>query len=146
MVQVTFVHICDYATISKEGKLSAIGIFDRINISAVPYVHPLMHVAFELSLHPAELGLPFQLMVRLAEPDGGVMVELSANGQVNGKAAAGTIVRVPQIFAFAGVPFPRVGSYSLDIFVNGDHKQTSAIQVSTAPPGQPQLPLPGLPQ
>lgn len=142
-MNVTYAHICDYASISREGKLSAMGIFDRIYVPAFPGVQNLMHLAYELELRPAELRQPFDLTIKLVNQDGAVLVEMAGRGSIDAQVQAGTPLRVPQILALGGVPLPQAGSYSLDIFINGDHKYAVTFFVAVvteAPPGLQGLP------
>ncbi len=45
MVEVDYMHICDYAFPAQGGKACIIGIFDRIHATSFPTVHPQMSVA-----------------------------------------------------------------------------------------------------
>lgn len=132
-MQVTYAHVCDYAVIS-DGKLSAMGIFDRIFANAVPTAHPIMHLAFEIALNPAEVGQPFRLLIKLVDQDGHALLELGADGLLqNAVIHPGELVRIPQTLALGGVPLPRFGNYSLDIFINGDHKRAVGFVVEPRP-------------
>lgn len=139
-MKVTFAHICDYASISREGKLSAMGIFDRINVLAVPASHPLFYLAFEIELRPAELGQPFKLGLKLVDVDGGKILETEAEVRFEGTPESPNSLKIPQIVAFGGMPLQRAGRYSFDIFINGDHKRAAVFDVAvmgTQPgPGQ----------
>jgi len=44
-----FSFLCDYASVSREGKLSLNGIFENINVRAFPAQHPLMFVVANIS-------------------------------------------------------------------------------------------------
>lgn len=135
-MKVNFAHVCDYASVSKEGKLSAMGIFTRIYVTSLPAVHPLMFLAFELEVRPAELGHPVKLGIKLVDADGQKMVESEADVKVAGTVTNADPVQIPQFVAFGGMPIPRIGRYSFDIFVN-DAWQTSAsfeVVKLTAPP------------
>lgn len=132
-MKVNFVHICDYASVSKEGKLSTMGIFDHISVRHFPVTHPLMYLAFEMELVSAELGTQLGIRVALADADGHKMLEAQGAFKVEGTVPPGTPLRFPQIMAFAGVPIPKAGRYVFDIFVNGDHKRGAEYEVAPAP-------------
>ncbi|MBI4844907.1 MAG: hypothetical protein HY810_00250 [Candidatus Omnitrophica bacterium] len=42
--KLSFAFLCDYASVSREGKLSLNGIFENINARAFPVHHPLMYI------------------------------------------------------------------------------------------------------
>jgi len=45
-----FSHLCDHVTVSREGKLSVIGIFKEVTGKSIPATHPLMILVFEINL------------------------------------------------------------------------------------------------
>lgn len=129
-MKVSFIHICDYATVSREGKLSIMGIFDRIFAQSFPAVHAMLYLAFEIELIPAELGRQFQIEIHLTDADGGKLLTANAEMQVDpALAKAGDTVHLPQVLQFAGVQLPKAGRYSFHVFLNGDHKKERAFDV-----------------
>lgn len=136
-MKVTFAHICDYASVSREGKLSAMGIFDRMHVTTLPAIHPVMYLAFEIELVPSEIGSNFRLGIKLADDDGAVILNTEADGRIDAKATGQPVLHIPQILAFGGIPIPRATRYSFDIFINGDHKRSAAFDVAMASPAPP---------
>lgn len=47
--KLNFSFLCDYASVSREGKLSMNGIFENINVRKVPTHHPLMFIVTNIS-------------------------------------------------------------------------------------------------
>lgn len=47
--KLNFAFLCDYASISREGKLSMNGIFENINAKIFPAVHPVMYIVANVS-------------------------------------------------------------------------------------------------
>jgi len=47
--KMNFSFLCDYASVSREGKLSLNGIFENINVRAFPAQHPLMFAVANIS-------------------------------------------------------------------------------------------------
>lgn len=141
-MKVNFAHICDYASISREGKLSAMGIFDNIGVRSVPATHPALYLAFQIEMQVAEFDRPFKLEVRLATEDGQVMMRTQAEGRINASKApkAGTPVRIPQIMALGGLSLPKFGRYAFDIFINDDLKTSAAFDVIQGPAGKVEPP------
>ena len=75
MVEVDYMHICDYAFPAQGGKACIIGIFDRIHATSFPTVHPQMFVALQLR---GQRGEACELKVELIKPDGDVLASLDA--------------------------------------------------------------------
>lgn len=130
-MKVTFAHVCDYASVSRDGKLSVIGIFDRLFTSALPTSHPLMYLAFELEMRPSEVGRPLKLGIVLVDADGGKTFETTADVTFGVTVPSGEVVRIPQMLAFGGLPILKLGKYAFDIFINGDHKGSASFEVSS---------------
>lgn len=135
-MKVTFAHVCDYATISREGKLSVLGIFGRISANKVPAQHPQLWLAFEIEVMKHELGQVGKLEVRLAGEDGEILVRL--NGEVKIESAdllPGRPVKVPYIIQVNGMRLAKYGSYGFDIFLDGQHTQNVSFEAVPFPPG-----------
>jgi len=47
--KLNFSFLCDYASVSREGKLSMNGIFENINVRQLPTPHPLMFIVANIS-------------------------------------------------------------------------------------------------
>lgn len=146
-MHVTYAHLCDYANVSKEGKMNIMGVFDRIGALAVPYVHPMMFLAFEIAMHPAEVGHQFQMQFKLVDEDGKSVLEVQAGGKIDAVVQGGELVRFGQPIGMAGIPLTAFGKYSVDIFINGDHKTSVPFALVQGPlpqpgglPGAPELP------
>ncbi|MBU1925665.1 MAG: hypothetical protein KKB82_07080 [Candidatus Omnitrophica bacterium] len=47
--KLNFSFLCDYVSISREGKLNMNGIFENINVRSLPAIHPMMYVVANVS-------------------------------------------------------------------------------------------------
>jgi hypothetical protein len=130
---VPFVHICDYASVSLEGKLSVMGIFNRILATAVPIVHGMMYLAFEVELNYAEGNRPFKIEFQLVDADGNKLVGAESSGLAQGTFKIGDKPHFPQVIGLGGLIFPKLGVYSFNIFLNGELKGQAAFDVVPAP-------------
>src|SRR5690349_12260305 len=100
-MEVTFAHLCDYATVSREGKLSIMGIFSQINAPKVPIVHPQMFLAFEFSFDYAEVGREFTYEIQIVDEDGHKIWGIETGGAIQSQTPVkpGEIPSVGQIVA-----------------------------------------------
>ena len=131
-MKVSFVHLCDYATVSKEGKLSAMGIFDRINAPSFPHQHPMLALAFQIEMMPSEVNSRFSITVKMVNADGKPQLEIQGELELTGTLPGGKTAKVPQVNAMTGVTFAKPGMYSFDIFVNGYHAGSAPFEVANA--------------
>lgn len=122
---------CDYALIDQHGKLSVLGIFERIWVADFPAVHPRLHLVLRLKGRRTEIG-EHPIVIRLVD-DGGREV-LRGDGSVQiGEPPAGVLeVEAGAVLAF-DVPLERPGTYTFEIAVDGSLEATVPITVSQIP-------------
>ena len=122
---------CDYALIDQHGKISVLGIFERIWVEHFPAVHPRLHLVLRLKGRRTEIG-EHAIVIRLVD-DGGREV-LRGDGAVQiGEPPAGVLeVEAGAVLAF-DVPLERPGSYTFEIAVDGSLEATVPITVSQIP-------------
>lgn len=121
-MRVSFAHICDYASVSREGKLSVNGIFSFIGAQTFPVQHPLLYLVFELDLSSSELNAEYECKVKLQGPDGPEIFSATLKFRVGGSARPGERPKVPQIIPIGGLILPGPGMHQFSIWVNGAHK------------------------
>ena len=136
-MKINFAHLSDYASISREGKLSVMGIFDRLTYAQVPAVHPVMYLAFEVELSRDELGQPFTLRIDLVDQDGKLVNQVVAQGGINlkpGKTIDITDVpHIPQVISFGSVTFQQHGGYNVNFWLTDRLDYTVRFAVVDAP-------------
>lgn len=133
--------VCDHALIDQAGKLSVIGIFERIWVERFPAVHPRLHLVLRLKGKRTEIGdHPVQIV--LHDPEGREI--LRGDGQVQiGEPPAGVMeVEAGAVLAF-DVPLEKPGTYAFDITVDGAHAISVPVAVSQMPAQTSQAP-PGI--
>jgi hypothetical protein len=123
--------VCDYALIDQHGKISVLGIFERIWVEHFPAVHPRLHLVLRLKGRRTEIG-EHSIVIRLVD-DGGREV-LRGDGAVQiGEPPAGVLeVEAGAVLAF-DVPLERPGTYTFEIAVDGSLEATVPIAVSQIP-------------
>ncbi len=127
--------LCDHALVGQDGKLSLIGIFDRIAVPGVPVQHPRFFVVAVFDMAPGD----YVVRVELLDPTGsnvlqdqGVEIPVSvvAPGQ------SGNLVAELNM-----LPLEFAGRYDFNLYVGTERVGTISLTVDI---GQPQF-MPGGP-
>jgi hypothetical protein len=120
--------LADAATIDASGKLSVLGIFDRIGVSQFPAQHGRITLVLRFTAGTSEIG-SHEVHIRMSDPGGAEVLSLNGEMQLVGGAAARDGVRVPHILNLDGLVFTGPGSYSFDVKVDGEHHVSLPLSV-----------------
>lgn len=131
-MQIKLAVLADYANVTAEGKLNILGIFDRINVSELPAVHPQMQFIIRIEAHPAEKDRVHTIEVRLHDPDGQTVFELSGEMVPRG-GAAGQTIAANQIITINNLSLTQAGEYSFVVFIDNDLKTEVPLTVIEVP-------------
>lgn len=134
-MEVNFAHLCDYATVSQDGKLSVMGIFSQINAVQVPVMHAQMYLAFELGFDYTEVGKEFTAEVQVVDEDGRLIWGVKGAGTIRSSTLSkpGDGPTAGQIFAITNLRFEKFGTYDVNIFANGKHAKRLQLKVAALP-------------
>ena len=127
-MELTFLQVADYASMSQDGKLSIMGMFSQINVPSFPAGHPQMFVVVQFSVPPAEYGRQFKLTVKLIDEDGQENLSTPVLDQVAPRGV-GSSVYANVILRLVGVVFPKPGTYEFSVLVDGDTKGSLPLTV-----------------
>lgn len=128
--------VCDHALIDQAGKLSVIGIFERIWVERFPAVHPRLHLVMRLKGRRTEIG-DHPVEIVLHDPDGREVLRGDGTVQIGEPPAGITEVEAGAVLAF-DVPLDKPGIYTFDISVDGERQATVPVTVTQMPaPAQP---------
>lgn len=137
-MQVVLAVVCDHALIDQAGKLSVIGIFERIWVERFPAVHPRLHLVMRLKGRRTEIG-DHPVAIVLKDPDGNQVLRGDGSVQIGEPPAGVTEVEAGAVLAF-DVPLDRAGVFTFDISVDGAHLASVPIAVSQMPAPAPHSP------
>jgi hypothetical protein len=122
--------LCDHALVSQDGKLSLIGIFDRIAVPGLPIQHPRFFVVAVFDMAPGN----HTVRVELLDPTGhSVLQEQGVEIPVSVAAAgqSGNLVAELNL-----LPLEFAGRYDFNLYVGDDRVGTIPLNVEVGnPPG-----------
>ena len=118
-MQVKLGVLADFASISREGKLNIMGIFDEINIQQLPAALPIFYLVASYDTRATEFETDKTIEIALQDQDGNIQVRVQQQIHIPRPAKPGTRGTVNQIHALAGLPFEQAGLYEFVISVDG---------------------------
>jgi hypothetical protein len=127
-MEIDLAFLADAATIDASGKLSVLGIFDRISVSQFPAQHGRITLVLRFSAGTSEIG-GHDVQIRMSDPGGKEVLSLNGEMQLVGGVAAQDVIRVPHILNLDGLVFHGPGMYSFDVKVNGEHHVSIPLSV-----------------
>ena len=120
--------LADAATIDASGKLSILGIFDRIGVVQFPAQHGRVTLVLRFAAGTTEIG-SHEVHIRMSDPGGAEVLSLNGEMQFMGPPSARDVIRVPHILNLDGLVFKGPGMYSFDVKVDGEHHVSLPLTV-----------------
>ncbi|MGQ0764564.1 MAG: DUF6941 family protein [Gemmatimonadota bacterium] len=129
---VSFALFADGANLSQEGKLNILGVFDAVQVSTMPALHPRAHLVVRLKGTPFDAG-SHRVSLRWINPGG---VELwSSDGQVDVATPPQTVTEMDiPLIAQLDLPLDQAGAYTMRILLNDEMRAEVPLYVRSAPP------------
>jgi hypothetical protein len=136
-MQVAFALFADAANLSQEGKLNVLGVFDALQVGALPAVHPRAHLVVHLKGTPTDVGR-HSVTLRWINPNGSEL--WTSTGELNvGQPPSGVMEMDLPLIAQIDLPIDAAGSYQMTIALDDQQSALVPVQVRTAaavrPPG-----------
>jgi hypothetical protein len=119
----------DYANVTGDGKLNVMGVFNEIYAYNFPARHSAMHIVVKLMGELGEYDQKRNLIVKLLDPDGNQIVDLSVEVNIP-SPKSGRKSEVNAIFGIGDIIFPKPGPYQFVALVDKDHKGELTIYVN----------------
>ena len=134
-MHVSFALFADAANLSQEGKLNILGVFDALQVSALPAVHPRAHLVVHIKGTSTDVG-PHKVAFSWLSPTGQELWSSSGDLQV-GTPPPGVIEMDLPLIAQLDLPMDAPGSYSMAIAIDGQHTTDVGVQVRSVAQGVP---------
>ena len=130
-MEVDLALLADAATIDASGKLSILGVFDRLTAGSFPVQHPRLVLILRFSAGVQEMGR-HQVEILMRDPAGKEAMRIDGEMQLGaGPRALAQGVKVPHILHLDGLVFPSAGAYSFDVLVDAVHHVSVSLMVHT---------------
>jgi hypothetical protein len=137
VMQVAFALFADAANLSQEGKLNVLGVFDALQVGALPAVHPRAHLVVHLKGTPIDVGR-HSVTLRWINPSGSEL--WTSTGELNvGQPPSGVTEMDLPLIAQIDLPIDAAGAYQMTVSLDDQQSALVPVQVRTAsavrPPG-----------
>ena len=131
-MHISFALFADAANISQEGKLNVLGVFDAVQVGALPTMHPRATLVVRLKATRDDIGT-HALGLAWVNPRGNEL--WTSNGEVNvGTPPAHVVEMDLPVVAAIDLPIDQAGSYLMRISLDEAIAAEVALQVSASGP------------
>jgi hypothetical protein len=137
-VHLSFAVFADAANISQEGKLNILGVFDALQIGALPAVHPRATLVVRLKAGEGDEGM-HTLAFGWLSPKGEEIWSSSGEIQVGTPPPGAYELDIPVIAAI-DLPIREAGPHTMRIALDDELRAELMLHVRI---GQPVAPVPG---
>lgn len=139
-MKVDFIAFADFAATDASGKMTIVGLFDRIN-STVPQVQlPILAIVIRFRAESTDSATgPSKIQVRLKAPDNTVLLQLDAEIGLGGlpENVSREQVTLPLPFIAQNIVFARHGVYTCEVWI--DNTRVAQTSLVVGPPVVPQV-------
>ena len=123
-MKLTTAAICDYAIVSRDGKLSMMGLFSRVNAGTLPGQIPSAYIAFEIEIPPEDKDRVlegFAVKVACFDPDEEEVfsTESPMKLRLSGNLPPSGIGRVGQALHLTNTVVLKPGPHTVRIWLDG---------------------------
>lgn len=119
-MELDFAFLADAGVVDASGKLSVLGVFDRIRAHEFPARHGRIALVMRLAARPEDEG-QHKVEIRLRGSDGQYLLRLDGEVRVGpGPSPGGEPIRIAQVLNLDGVVFPRPGAYRFEIRIDDE--------------------------
>jgi hypothetical protein len=136
-MHISFAIFADAANLSQEGKLNILGVFDAVQVAALPTIHPRTHFVVRLKADGEDIGA-HKLTFRWLSP---FDEELwSSSGEMSVAPAPNPLFELDlPIIAVVDLPLNVAGQYTMQVTLDGEPTAAARLIV-TGPSQQPMVP------
>lgn len=134
-MHVSFALFADAANLSQEGKLNILGVFDAVQVAAIPSVHPRAHLVVRLKGSAQDAGR-HTVSLRWINPSGNELWASEGELEVTPPPAPVSEMDFPLI-ASIDLPLDVPGAYTMQIALDREPTAEVGLYVRATPPFAP---------
>jgi len=127
MVKLNYAHLCDHASLSKDGKVNILGVFRNINALNFPAIHSQMYVVTNVSVDESRNYVQVINLIKEDSPD-----EIIASARANMEATSGEL-NLGFLGKFNNIRFETPGRYKFQIYVDNDLIEEVPLRLDLLP-------------
>lgn len=140
-MRISFAVFADGANLSQEGKLNVLGVFDAVQVAALPTLHPRTHLVIRLKGDDGDIG-SHRMTLRWVDPSGAEL--WSSTGELNVAGAMNPEYDMDlPVIAVVDLPLSMMGRYVMQVILDEDHK-ADVVLIVTSSVSQPVVPPSGM--
>jgi hypothetical protein len=132
-VHISFALFADGANLSQEGKLNLLGIFDALQVTAFPSVHPRAHFVVRLKGSAADAGT-HTLTFRWMNPRGNELWTSTGELRLDAAADGASAEMDLPVIAVIDLPMDMSGRYAMHVELSGNAVSTVNLFVNGPAP------------
>lgn len=121
--------LADAATVDSSGKLNILGVFDRIDTRGFPAQHGRIALVLRFRGDFNDAG-QHHLRMRLAAPGGQEIAAVEGELELGPPPQPTVPIHIPHIINMDGIVFGVPGTYSFDVYLDGEHEVSVPLTVS----------------
>ncbi len=134
-MHVSFALFADAANLSQEGKLNVLGVFDALQIGALPAVHPRATLVVRLKANREDVGV-HSIAFGWIGPHGDEIWSSSGEVEVGAPPPGAIEVDIPVIAAI-DLPIQEIGTHTMRIALDGELRTELYLHVRLGAPARP---------
>lgn len=134
-MHLSFALFADAANISQEGKLNILGVFDALQVGALPAVHPRATLVVRLKADHEDAGV-HQLSFGWSSPNGEEIWSSSGELEVGTPPPGAMELDIPVIAAI-DLPIKEVGTHTMRVELDGELRAELFLHVRIGAPAAP---------
>ncbi len=134
-MHISFALFADAANLSQEGKLNVLGVFDALQVGALPAVHPRATLVVRLKADTEDVGV-HSLAFGWVGPNGDEIWSSSGEVEVGTPPPGALEVDIPVIAAI-DLPIQEAGTHTMRIELDGELRSELYLHVRLGTPARP---------
>jgi len=126
-IKLNFLHVCDYVSFDKSGKLNILGIFENIGVKKFPAVHPQMFIVTNIIVKKHG---EFREVIKIIDDENNNIVDPLEFNLKFPSSRQEKQVKFGAIAQLNNIKFEKAGVYKVQVWVNNSQLDESLLNVN----------------